>query len=101
MYVSNSAGDIGLGTLPSSARRALMAESARPALISLLSSVTISGGVPLGAPIPCQVLASKPGTDSPIVGTSGSASERLAVVTASARILPALMFEIDSGRGLK
>jgi len=32
---------------------------------------------------------------------AGSACERLAVVTASARILPALMFEIDSGSGLK
>ena len=101
MYFSNSGGDIGFGTLPSSARRALMVGSASAALLSLLSKATISAGVPLGAPMPCQVLASKPGTDSPMVGTSGSASDRFAVVTASARILPALMFEIAYGSGLK
>ena len=50
--------------------------------------------------MPCHVLASKPGTESPTVGTSGSASERVAVVTASARTLPALMVSIDSGKGL-
>jgi hypothetical protein len=36
-----------------------------------------------------------------MVGTSGNASERFAVVTASAHTLPPLMFEIDSGKGLK
>jgi hypothetical protein len=32
---------------------------------------------------------------------SGSASERVALVTASARSLPALMYAIDPGRVLK
>ena len=40
-------------------------------------------------------LASKPGTKSPTVGMCGSASERVAVVTASARSLPALMYSRD------
>jgi len=34
---------------------------------------------------------------SPTVGMSGSASERAAVVTASARSLPALIYSIDAG----
>ena len=35
--------------------------------------------------------------ESPTVGMSGSAGERIAVVTASARSLPALMYSIDEG----
>src|SRR5262249_40093060 len=35
--------------------------------------------------------------NSPTVGMSGSASERVAVVTASARSLPALMYSITEG----
>src|SRR5262249_39701507 len=50
MKVSNSAGDIGFGTLPSSARCALMSASASAALICLLRVVMISGGVFFGAP---------------------------------------------------
>src|SRR5262245_6039072 len=101
MNVSNSAGDIGIGMLPTSASRALICSSASAALISLLSMATISAGVFLGAPMPCHVLASKPGTDSAMVGTSGNACERLAVVTASARTLPPRTVSIDSGNGLK
>jgi len=47
-------------------------------------------GVPAGANIANQVVASKPGTVSATVGTSGAAGDRLAVVWASARILPSL-----------
>jgi hypothetical protein len=47
----------------------------------------ISTGVWAGAPIPDQ--------PSPMVGTSGRACERVAGVTAIARILPALMCSID------
>src|SRR5262245_37850216 len=43
---------------PSSAIRALIFGSARPTLISLLSLSMISAGVFLGAPTPCQPLAS-------------------------------------------
>src|ERR1700736_4068484 len=78
----NSADVIGIGTLPTSASRAFILGSARPALISLLSLSTISAGVFLGAPAPNHTLASYPGTKSPTVGTSGNASERVDVVTA-------------------
>jgi hypothetical protein len=86
--------------LPSPASRSRIFGSASAALIWWLSAATIGAGVPFGAPMPCQVLASKPGTVSATVGRSGSACERSAVVTASARTLPALMAPIDSGSGL-
>src|SRR5262249_22890697 len=57
---------------PSSASRALILGSARPALTSLLSCLMISVGVFLGAPIATNALASKPGRDSPNVDTCGS-----------------------------
>src|SRR5262249_57101601 len=60
MSFSNSAGDIGIGTLPSSARRALIFSAARAALISLVSVTPISSDVPFVAPMPCHVLASQP-----------------------------------------
>src|SRR5205085_11601888 len=56
-----------------------------------------SAGVLLGTPRPVHSLASKPGTKLATVGMSGSASERVVVVTASARSLPALMYSIDEG----
>src|SRR5262245_8931616 len=80
-----------------SVRRALILGSARPALISLLSLSTMSAGVFLGAPTPKKVLASWPGTNSATVGMSGRASERVAVVIASRRSLPALTYWIDEG----
>src|SRR5258706_526699 len=49
-------------------------------------------GVFLGAPSPSQAIASYPGENSPRAGTSGSASRRLALVTASARSLPERMY---------
>src|ERR1700733_4174261 len=101
MKLLKSAGDIGIGVLPRAARRCTIVGSWRPALICAFSLVTISPGVLVGAPTPCHVLASKPGTDSPTVGTSGSAAERCAVVTASGRTWPALIAARDSGSGLK
>src|SRR5262249_50733585 len=99
MSFSKSLGDIGIGTLPRSARRPLILGSARAAFISLLSLSTISPDVFLGAPMPCQVLASKPGTDSATVGTSGSARERVAVVTATRPPLAAFDGLDRFGRG--
>src|SRR5262245_50713086 len=96
-----SAGEPANTVPPSSARRLLSAGSARPAFISLLSFSTIAAGVAFGAPTPNQALASKPGTNSSTVGMFGSASERVAVVTASARSLPALMYSIDDITGVK
>src|SRR5215468_4057837 len=101
MNLPKSAGEPANTVPPSSARRLLSAGSERPALISLLSFPMMSAGVFLGAPTPPQALASKPGKKSPTVGMSGSASERVAVVTASARSLPALMCSIDDIMGVK
>src|SRR6516162_1055713 len=58
MSLPKSAGDIGIGTPPRSASRALIVGSARPALIASLSLSTISAGVFLGTPMPYQKLAS-------------------------------------------
>src|SRR5262245_12061197 len=95
MSLPNSAGEPAITWLPISARRAFIIESARPALIVLLSKSTISTGVFLGATRPCQELASYPGRTSATVGSSGSASERAAVVTAKARSEPARMEEME------
>src|SRR5215831_18761224 len=92
---TKSAGEPTSGVPPKSASRALIVGSARPALISLLSLSTMSAGVFLGAPMPVHKVASKPGTKSLTVETCGSASERVAVVTASARSLPVLTYSID------
>src|SRR5260370_7288179 len=54
-----------------------------PALISRLSRSMISFGVPLGTPTPCHALASKPGTTSLTVGTSGSPANRVLPATAA------------------
>jgi transposase len=59
--------------------------SAATALTSLLSFSITSTGVFLGAPMPYQALAS-----SPTVEISSIASERVAVVTANARSMPAV-----------
>ena len=54
-------GVIGIGTLPRSANRAFNFESARPALISLLTLSMISAGVFLGAPRPFRPIPSSSG----------------------------------------
>src|SRR6476620_3744931 len=101
MIVPNSAGEHPSTVPPSSTIWDLILLSARPALSSLFSISMISAGVFLGAPIPAKPLASQPGTKSPTVGTSGNTSKRVAVVTARARSLSALMCWIDSDTGLK
>src|SRR5262249_32708003 len=53
-----SAGEPASTVPPRSASRVFMLGSARPALISLLSLLTISAGVAFGAPTPYHVLAS-------------------------------------------
>jgi hypothetical protein len=53
-----SAGEPVCTMYPKSANRAFILGSARAALISLLSLSTISVGVLLGAPMPCQRIAS-------------------------------------------
>src|SRR5215471_861645 len=58
MSLPNSAGVIGVGSTPTSKSRAFSFVSARPALTSLLSLSTMSGGVLLGAPTPYHPAAS-------------------------------------------
>src|SRR5262249_23569642 len=86
-----SAGEPGSTIPPRSANRVFTWGSPRAALISILSFSMIAGDVSLGATSPTHWLASKPGMNSLSVGMSGSASERVAVVTANARSLPVLM----------
>ena len=69
------------------------------ACTALFSISTISAGVPFGTPMPVTALASKPGTVSAMVGTSGSAADRSVVVTASARSLPLRTGPIDADIG--
>src|SRR3954468_19739761 len=71
-------------------------ESALP--ISLLIWFTRSCGVPAGAKNPIHVRSSKPEKPcSFTVGTSGSAGERRALVTANARTRPALTCDTAGG----
>src|SRR5262249_33543854 len=58
MNLPKSEGEPANTAAPRSANRAFNLESARPALISLLSLLTISAGVSLGAPMPATALAS-------------------------------------------
>ena len=58
MSLPKSAGEPGITAPPSSASRAFIFGSARPALTSLLSFSTISADVFLGAPMPYHALAS-------------------------------------------
>src|SRR3954468_24596631 len=97
MCLPNSAGELGNTELLNSASRAFVWGSARIALVSLLSLSMISGDVFLGAAMPCQPLASYPGTNSPTVGISGNRSRRVAEVTANGRNWPALMYPIEEG----
>src|SRR5258708_1856978 len=72
MSFAKSAGEPASAVPPRLARRALILGSARPALIPLLSLSVISAGVAFGAPMPYQVLASFPATNSPTLVTSGT-----------------------------
>src|SRR5262249_54130516 len=87
----NSVGVIGIGSALRPLIRALTCGSARPAAILLLSLSMIAAGVPRGAPIPTQPLASSPWKNPATVGKSGTPDERDALVTANARSSPALM----------
>src|SRR5207253_8858280 len=78
------------GSAPSAVSLSFTYVEFRILSISTFNRFTISGGVPAGANTPCQEPTSNPATpDSASVGTSGATDERLAVVTASARSLPA------------
>jgi hypothetical protein len=96
-----SADIIGIGTPPRSASRGLILGSARPAFELPVELVDDLGRRGLRCPdaVPGARLVS--GTNSPTVGMSGSTSERVAVVTATARSLLALMCSMDAVMGPK
>src|ERR1043166_8621174 len=76
----------------------LTSGKARMRMTSALSLLTISGGVLAGASPPCQSGTTKPGRpDSATVGISGTAAERLAELTASARKRPLVANGNDDG----
>src|SRR5262245_65608893 len=58
MNLANSVGELTNGSAPKSTSRALNVGSARAAFTCLLRIAMISGGVPAGAAIPSQLLAS-------------------------------------------
>ena len=90
MKSPKASADIGPGTAPRSIKRSLMSAVPSALTDSLLSLAMISLGVPFGATSPNQDCTSNPASPaSPIVGTSGADGERCALVTASARNLPA------------
>jgi hypothetical protein len=68
---------------PKSANRAFIFGSARGCVDLLVELVDDLRGVLVGAPNPNHWLVSRPGTNSPAVGMSGSTSKRDEVVTAS------------------
>src|SRR5262249_37274192 len=83
---------IGIPSAPASSSLALTSGSTRMRLISVLSRVTMSAGVPRGAKKPCQSVMSKPAMPlaSATVGTSGALAERRPDDTAMSLRLPAL-----------
>ena len=73
----------------------------KPSVVGVSGSSYLPPVLPTSAGVgPLPAAAWFTFTPSPLT-TSGSACERFAVVTANARMLPALMLEIDSGSGLK
>src|SRR5215831_2396711 len=80
----NSPGDMGIGMPPRSASFAFIFGLASAAAIDLFRISTTSAGVPLGAEMPYQGAASKPGIVSAMAGMSGSPGQRCATVTPSA-----------------
>src|ERR1700716_1255087 len=86
---ANSSGDMGKGSPPTFCRAVTSSGCRKIRFTSAASSSTIGRGVPAGANRPCQPMASKPGTVSPIVGRAGAVATRRGVVTASGRTSPA------------
>ena len=102
MKALNCCGVLPPGTAPCASSFSFRAGVPSERAASCWMRLTISGGVPAGASRPNQELASKPLSAGPpaysTVGTSGSAAERCALVTARALSLPDLISCIDEGR---
>src|SRR4030081_427867 len=95
--MANSAGVEPFGIAPSSSNRDLTDGCASAALVSALIFALTSGGGLAGTKKPNHENTSKPGTDSAMVGMSGTTATRSLVVTASPRRLPALTCEMIEG----
>src|SRR6186997_313025 len=67
----NCSGVVGMKRAPSVGSRAWIGADCIVRRISAFQRCTISGGVQAGANKPIQLLTSKPGSDSPTVGSSG------------------------------
>jgi hypothetical protein len=82
---ANASGVIGAGSPPTLASAVTTCGSLKMRCTSAAILSTTGRGVPPGAKRPCQPVASKPFTVSPMVGTSGAAATRCGVDTAMAR----------------
>src|SRR4051794_3495956 len=96
--VRNSSGVVVSTLTPASTRRLRASEELRALTISVLRRATIGFGMPAGPNTQNHEVISNPGTpDSAIVGTSGSAAERLLLDTAIARMRPTFTIGIIVG----
>ena len=95
MNLPKAAGEPGTTVLPSSVNRALISGSERAAFDFGVELVDYLEGVLGSADASPRACPRKPAQTRPLWGRSGSAAERVAVVTASARSSPALMCSID------
>ena len=60
--------------------------------------LTVAGGVPAGAKMPNQVVISKPGKVSAMVGTLGAPSSRLGSATAKTLMRPESMWALRAAK---
>src|SRR6267142_5472527 len=96
--LANSSGDMSMVSFPRLDSRSRTPGSASALRVSAEILATIFAGVPAGAQMPNHKGASAPWIPaSPVVGISGSWLLRFAVLTASARTLPPLMWGIAAG----
>src|SRR5262245_20752981 len=96
MYLASASGVPGAESSPVLNRKSLMSGARSAADSSLLRRLMMGRGVPAATRKAFQLLASNPFKPaSETVGTSGTRADRFAVVTASARVLPELMCEIE------
>src|SRR5580704_970391 len=90
------------GSKPRSCRRCFISGVATMRTISPFQRSMISCGVPIGTTTPVSVSDSWSGTPaSAMVGTSGSAADRLTLSTASPRNLPSRMLAMAGGSAVK
>lgn len=102
MCVPRASGGASTAAPPSFSNRAFTSAEASALLISSFSRAVTFGSMPAGPVTPYHWSASKPGTpDSATVGSSGKASERFALETASARRRPCLASGMTTGAPVK